>query len=325
MYQINLSSILGKLALGIILTIFNCCERDYVPSVITIPMTDLTLTTGKIGGFVTSDGGTQILGRGVCWSTKETPTISDNNKTDTYNTLGSFSIFATDLLSDQRYYYRAFAVNKKGVGYGELLSFTSYLGIASDIDGNVYNTIRIGSQIWMAQNLKARRFRNGDIIPNTIGNDQWANTISAAYCNFNNDESLGDIFGRLYNSYAIVDSRNIAPQGWHIPEEKEWQTLFSYLGGDTVAGGKMKERGTQSWSEPNTGATNESNFTALPGGYRSFYDGSFYGFRYVGFWWSTTKWINTEYFVYSLEHESKKIYELAWEINDGLSIRCLKD
>jgi uncharacterized protein (TIGR02145 family) len=325
MHRINLSSIFAKFAFGIILLIFNCCESDFVPSVMTVPMTDLTLNTAKIGGIIISDGGAQILGCGVCWSTNETPTIYDNNKTDTYTNLGSFIIIASDLFPDKRYYYRAFALNKKGVGYGELLSFTTYMGTESDIDGNVYNTVRIGNQIWMAQNLKVKRFRNGETIQNAKGNDQWVNANNAAYCNFNNDESFGDIFGRLYNSYAIVDSRNISPQGWHIPTENEWLTLFSYLGGDTIAGGKMKERGSQYWSEPNTGATNESNFTALPGGYRSCFDGSFYRSGSVGFWWSTTKWLNTEYLVFSLESNSKRIYKLAWEVNDGLSIRCIKD
>jgi uncharacterized protein (TIGR02145 family) len=326
MYRINLSSILAKLSPVILFAIFNCCERDYVPSVITESMTDLTLNTAKIAGYITSDGGTQIIERGICWSTNETPTISDNIKTDTFNTLGSFSIIATDLLPDRRYYYRAFALNKKGVGYGESLNFNTYLGTASDLDGNVYNTVKIGSQIWMVENLKVMRFRNGDVIPNITSNDQWVNTTSAAYCNFNNNESLGNTYGRLYNSYAMIDLRNIAPQGWHVPIAKEWETLFSYLGGDTIAGGKMKVKGTQYWHFPNTGATNESNFTALPWGFRVYYTGFFDWLRYYGLWWSSTKCYNyLLYYIYMLEYDSKRIEMRAYEPNWGLSIRCIKD
>lgn len=136
----------------------------------------------------------------------------------------------------------------------------------TDYDGNVYQTVLIGDQCWMMENLKVTHYRNGDPIPHVTDGVTWGNLTSGAYCNYNNDEGNVATYGRLYNWYAVDDSRNIAPAGWHVPSDAEWQTLVDYLGGDAVAGGKMKEAGTTHWASPNTGATNESGFTALPGG-----------------------------------------------------------
>jgi uncharacterized protein (TIGR02145 family) len=157
----------------------------------------------------------------------------------------------------------------------------------TDIDGNLYNTVVIGTQVWMKENLKVTHYRNGDSIPNVTSDSEWKNLTTGAYCNYLNSVNIANTYGRLYNWYAVNDSRNIAPTGWHIPSESEWMHLINYLGGYKVAGNKLKEAGSTHWhcNTNNAEATNESGFTALPGGFRiptetceylGFY-GSFFG------------------------------------------------
>lgn len=137
-----------------------------------------------------------------------------------------------------------------------------------DIDGNIYQAVKIGKQLWLAENLKVIHYRNGDPIQHIIDDIQWHNGGFGAYCNYGNDQTNATIYGCLYNWYAVNDKRNICPSGWHIPTEAEWTVLVNYLGGDSIAGGKMKEAGTIHWESPNTGAINISGFSALPGGGR---------------------------------------------------------
>ena len=138
----------------------------------------------------------------------------------------------------------------------------------TDIDGNTYTTVKIGDQWWMAENLKVTHYRNGEEIPNITDNTEWANLTSGAYCDYDNNPNNVATYGRLYNWYSIEDSRDLAPDGWHVPSRDEWQTMIEYLGGDGIAGGKLKESGTEHWLSPNEGATNESGFSALPSGMR---------------------------------------------------------
>ncbi|MCX6230291.1 MAG: fibrobacter succinogenes major paralogous domain-containing protein [Bacteroidetes bacterium] len=194
-----------------------------------------------------------------------------------------------------------------------------------DIDGNIYKTIRIGSQIWMAENLKVTRYRNGDLIPNITDYNQWIYFNSAAYCNYNNDTNNAKIYGHLYNFYVVSDSRNICPPGWHIPSYAEWETLTNYLGGDTIAGAKLKETGTAHWFAPNYGATNESGFTAVPGGNRldigvDIFMGSFSTF------WSTSDFSSTSGIqIYEIHSEGPNVGTYFCTKKTGLSIRCVKD
>lgn len=158
----------------------------------------------------------------------------------------------------------------------------------TDIEGNVYGTVRIGKQWWMAENLKVLQYSNGDSIP-WVTKSQWKNIKTPAYCAYTNEDSIANIYGYLYNWWAVVDSRNIAPEGWHVPTDDEWKTLIHYLGGPDVAGGKLKEAGTAHWESPNTGATNESGFCALPAGVRSRIDGSFGGLHEIAYFWTSTE------------------------------------
>lgn len=166
----------------------------------------------------------------------------------------------------------------------------------TDIDGNIYNTITIGTQVWTKENLRVTHYRNGDSIPNVADSLQWYNLTSGGYCNYDNNSNNGDIYGRLYNWYAIQDLRNIAPLGWHVPTYEDWDTLQIFAGYDLVAGGKLKEIGTSHWMSPNTGATDEYDFTALPGGQRAdlIYSGTFAEITTQGYWWSSSE-IDTVY------------------------------
>jgi uncharacterized protein (TIGR02145 family) len=142
-------------------------------------------------------------------------------------------------------------------------------GSVTDIEGNVYKTVKIGSQWWMAENLKTTRFNYGSAILMVADSNAWFMQIGPAYCWYDNDSMTNkNIYGALYNSYAVKTGK-LSPAGWHIPTESDWTTLTTYLGNHYVAGGKMKESGYVHWVAPNTGATNESGFTALPGGYRA--------------------------------------------------------
>jgi uncharacterized protein (TIGR02145 family) len=194
-----------------------------------------------------------------------------------------------------------------------------------DIDSNVYHTIVIGTQVWMVENLKTTRYRNGDPIHNITMISEWDNMTSGACCDYANTLNNRRTYGKLYNWYAVNDSRNIAPVGWHVPSTAEWNTLISFLGGKDVAGGKLKETGTKHWDNPNAGVTNESGFTALPGGNR-YFSGQFLQMGRVGFWWSTTKYSKGYAYFLNLSYDDGKIgYYKFLRLNGGLSVRCVKD
>jgi uncharacterized protein (TIGR02145 family) len=193
----------------------------------------------------------------------------------------------------------------------------------TDLDGNIYMTITIDTQVWMAENLKTTRFRNGDNIQNATDSSEWVNTSAGAYCDYDNTPLNSYFNGRLYNWYAVYDSRNLAPVGWHIPSNDEWATLAEYLGGNAIAGGKMKETGTVHWDDPNIGATNESGFTAIPGGSRD--NGHFDYMGTVGAWWSATQFdTQTAYFLF-LINDAYSFVQSKADKNYGCSVRCIKD
>ena len=198
-------------------------------------------------------------------------------------------------------------------------------GTVTDIDGNSYKTVKIGNQWWMAENLKVTHYRNGDPVPKTSTNSWWEGLTTGAYCYYGNNENYVSTFGNLYNWYVISDDRNIAPEGWHVPTIEEWLELADLLGGEDVAGGKIKDVGTQFWSYPNTGATDLYYFTALPGGYRG-NDGIYYDINeYTAFWSSTENNQGTGAYGYCLYYNSSKLSFLAAIKTFGYSIRCVKN
>lgn len=294
------------------------------PTVSTAAVSVVTETTAQCGGTITADGGAAVTACGVCWSTNVDPTTADSKTADAAAS-GSFSSSATGLTAGTQYYIRAYATNSAGTGYGAAESFTTTAAstTVTDIDGHVYPTVTIGTQVWMAENLKVAHYRNGDAIPNVPGGLAWEALMTGAYCEYDNSADSADVYGRLYNWYAVNDSRNVAPEGWHVPSHAEWQTLVWYLASD--AGGKMKEADTAHWASPNTGATNESGFTALPAGMCG-YQGLYIGMPQQTWFWSSSEYPNGRARVCELWS-----YSAAAEIGghlskySGLSIRCVKD
>jgi uncharacterized protein (TIGR02145 family) len=196
----------------------------------------------------------------------------------------------------------------------------------ADIDGNVYKTVTIGTQIWLSENLKTTKYNDGTTIPLVTDNAAWTALNSAGYCWYNNDTVNKRIYGALYNWYA-VNTDKLCPTGWHIPTEADWLNLINYLGGANIAGGKMKEIGLTHWKEQNVGATNESGFTAIPGGLRSTF-GDFGTLGIYGRWWSSTPYSLDPQFAVSVEidNDSAEAYiEHVTYAGNGESVRCLKD
>ncbi|MCF6365308.1 MAG: fibrobacter succinogenes major paralogous domain-containing protein [Bacteroidales bacterium] len=216
-----------------------------------------------------------------------------------------------------------------------LLIFSSYsskdsgyckfkLGIMKDIEGNLYKTISIGEQVWMLENLRVESYRNGDPIPNIKNNNEWQSTMKGAYCNYNNNSKYSSQYGNLYNWYAINDKRHIAPAGWHVPNDNDWQKLIDYLGGEDIAGGRLKERGFKHWDKPNMDAFDSFGFKALPGGIR-YATGKFYNLGSGGYWWSSTEKDDGFGIVYHVYYFYSNIYRYNLYKELGVSVRCIKD
>ena len=200
-------------------------------------------------------------------------------------------------------------------------------GTMTDQDGNVYKTITIGTQTWMAENLRTTKYRDGTEIPNVTGNSDWVALTTGANCtnNYIPEADPSVTYGRLYNWYAVSDSHNIAPTGWHVPTVAEWTSLITYLGGEYAAGGKMKETGTIHWATQDTYTTNESGFTALPAGGRFRSSGEFIGTGYNGFFWGSTANDFTYSFKFYLDCSNNRCVRNYSLKTDGLSLRLIKD
>ena len=205
----------------------------------------------------------------------------------------------------------------------------------TDIDGNVYRTVTIGTQVWMAENLKVTHYRNGDAITNVTDSATWAGLTTGAYCEYDNNPNNVAVYGRLYNWYAVSDSRNIAPVGWHVPSDEEWKQLEMYIGMSQIQadaehwrgtneGGKLKESGTTHWSSPNTGATNESGFSALPVGFR-FVDGGYRELSMNVNFWTSTAWDGSVAWHRFLYYINSDVYRGHDSYRYGFAIRCVKD
>lgn len=207
------------------------------------------------------------------------------------------------------------------------------INLVSDIEGNSYKTVKIGTQIWMAENLKTTKYNDGTSIPVVTDIAAWVALNTPAYCWYNNDEAANkNIYGALYNWYAVDvvtnGGKNICPTGWHLSSDEEWQTLISFNGGMSTAGGKLKEAGLVHWVSPNLGATNESGFNALPGGMRIDFTGIFSYLGENSMWWSSTVATPGNPFIWGLFYERTDIGfngSVVGKETQGRSVRCLKD
>jgi len=304
------------------------------PSITTGEVTNITTTTATCSGTVTSDGKATVTTRGVCWSALQNPTIA-NSKTTNGDGQGTFTSYITGLSPITTYYVRAYATNAEGTAYGEQRTFTTldreYGSLTDSRDGNVYKTVTIGEQVWMAENLR--------YLPSVIGT-KTSTTDSKCYYVYGYEGTDVDaakatdnykIYGVLYNYSAANAS---CPEGWHIPNDSEWERLATILGGKEVAGGKMKETGTAHWSSPNEGATNSSGFTALPGGYLYYqwYERkkTFRSIGTTGRFWSSTSWdggSSRGKHTYGLGSSGTALGQSGYNQNyyGGSSLRCIRD
>ncbi len=183
--------------------------------------------------------------------------------------------------------------------------------------------VTIGIQMWMNKNLNVDHYRNGDSIPEVRDSATWVNSKTGAWCYYNNSDSLGKIYGKLYNWYAVNDPRGLAPEGWHVPSDKEWTILANFLGGDSIAGRKLKEPEYLHWKIHYLNPTNESGFSALPGGCCQS-NGAFGALSYIGYWWSSTESANFA-LSRSLNGMNDNITVNNCDQKVGFSVRCVKD
>jgi uncharacterized protein (TIGR02145 family) len=299
----------------------------YTPTVTTSQVINFTANSASIGGNIISDGGAAVTSRGVCWSWKQTYPTTDDFITSDGTGIGGFASSLTGLTAHTIYDVRAYATNSRGTGYGDNVEFTTAkestdndiifnlnitYGALSDVDGQTYKTVQIGSQIWMAENLRTTKYNDSSSI--------------SLYSWYNNDISNKNIYGALYSGYAVITGK-LCPTGWHVPTDAEWETLIAYTGGANNGALKLKEIGTIHWLGPNTWTTNETGFTALPGGF-SFNDMTFFGYIEVtGSWWTSTE---SDNYLYS--YDMNYMYPYYDEVHSGrgekgagFSVRCIKN
>ncbi len=273
---------------------------------------------------IPDSGGKTITQRGIVYSTTENPTTL-NDKILSGTGIGEFSITITGLTQKTTYFVRAFASNEVGTAYSNQIKLTTNTASTtiSDIEGNTYNTINIGNQIWMTSNLSTSRFRNGVYIPYILNSTQWATTKSPALSFYNHDNNFESNYGKQYNWYAVADPQGLCPVGWHIPTNSDWTVLSDNLGGLNLAGGRMKNAGTTFWIFPSNG-TNASGFNGLPGGFRNV-DGTFGILLHNAYWWSATDENEQKAFSRSIVYTDNVLSVNSSLKNQGFSIRCLKD
>lgn len=315
---------------------FTACKKDKSSSSAIVLMTNevsnVNGDSAVAGGNITADGGSAILERGVCYDTIHSPDLTGfhtNNGTGK----GMFSCTINKLRPNTLYYVRAYARNSVDTCYGNEVTFNSSSKVF-DFDGNVYSIVTIGHQYWMKENLHTTHFRNGDSLPVNVVDSVWQTTYTGTAAIYNNDSINLAVYGRLYNWYAVADPRGLCPSGWHVPSDGDWNKLAIYLDPQTdttltgsesqIAGGMLKEASLDFWFSPNTGATNSSGFSALPGGYRS-YLGAYYLLGPYGYWWSSTQSSTNNAWYRTLNYNNANVYRDFDLKRNGFSVRCIHD
>jgi len=295
------------------------------PTVTSLAASSITSISAQLNGTVNPNflSTSVVFEYGTSTSYGNTINASQSPVTGTTSTNVSASI--TGLAASTLYHFRIVANNTLGTSNSNDMTFTTLSNSQIvDIDGNVYNTINIGTQIWMKENLKTTKYRDGTAISYCVDTVGWTLLSDGAYCFWGNDVSNKNTYGALYNYYSVVSSHNLCPTGWHVPTDNEWSTLETYLGGASTAGGKLKETGTTYWGTPNLGATNESGFTARPGGMRGA-DGLYIYIGTYGYWWSSTANLSTDAWNRRLYCNSTDVTRSNDNKKLGASVRCIKD
>jgi uncharacterized protein (TIGR02145 family) len=299
-----------------------------VPELTTAEISGIALNIAVSGGNISSDGGAPVTTRGVCWSTEPDPDINDPFVSGGTGT-GSFTCEIKGLSPGSRYYVRAFAQNKGGIAYGNQIIFNTNI---ADADGNQYRTVTIGTQVWMAENLRTTKLNDNSPLPNVTVNAEWISFTAPAYCWYNNDIVNESVYGALYNWYT-AKAASVCPSGWHVPTDEEFATLEQYLGipadqlftwgwRGTDQGTKLKD--TTGWDTGGNG-TNESGFSALPGGYRYGATGEFFLLTSITYWWSSTEHDADRGWYRRLDTSNGGTYRASTSKKGGKYIRCLKN
>ncbi|MBN1180969.1 MAG: hypothetical protein JXB49_01690 [Bacteroidales bacterium] len=304
----------------------------------------ITDNSVKIWANIISEGDNSVSQRGVCWNTEGSPTIEDNYEWNGSGE-GIYFIKALGLQFDSTYYASAYAITSIDTTYGNEINFTvsgdtvTCPSTVTDYDGNTYNVVKIGCQCWTQENMNVSHYSDGTEVPRINSYSAWVakSDTAKAWCYYDTTASYGSIYGALYTWNASVNGdtgsdsipsgiQGICPVGWHVPSYDEWSILINYLGGSQVAGGKIKESGTGHWTSPNTGATNESGFTALPGGQRERSSGDFLDIGYSGSWWHASMVHSVSSWFFKLYYNSGGSGGGGFTYKGtGLSVRCIKD
>ena len=305
-------------------------------SLLTLPFERVTDVEAYIGGNVLNDGGTPIVQRGVCYSHNPLPTLADNY-TVNGSGLGVFEAHLTGLTPDSVYYARAYATNGVFTMYGNqqviitragtiLISSSQGAGV-TDSEGHFYSSVVLGNgQEWMAENLRSSFYANGDPIIHMPDSTQWHFTTgnqNGAWVNFNNDSQNDLLFGKLYNGFAIIDTRNVCPTGWHVPTLQELESFVNYLGGFLDAAAHLMKLPGNAWPVPNYYSTNASGFSSKLNGFRSA-ESLFHPHGSV--WWTSTESLNQNFlWTMRLLQYDNSVHISDIQLQNGFSVRCVKD
>ena len=303
-----------------------------VPTLTTTDFSEITPTTVVTGGSISNNGGSAIIANGVCWSTSENPTIDDNLTTDAIGS-ATFVSNITGLTPGTVYYVRAYASNSAETGYGNQLILTTSI---TDIEGNIYRTVLIGTQIWTAENLKTVKLNDNTDIPNVTGSAEWMALTTMAYSWYNNSVSNKDVYGAVYN-WHTVNTGTLCPSGWHVPTDTEYNTMEIHLGipaadiniyGFRGSDQGTKLKGTTTWNAGGNG-TNSSGFNAIAGGYRQWTTGLFWGIGINTYFWTSTDDTGngnpTVAWYRRLDNTDTRSYKATTEKTGGKYVRCIKD
>ena len=305
----------------------SCLTLGSAPAATTLAQTNLSTTTVTLNGLVDANELSTVVSfeYGTTTAYGTTISVAESPATGSADTV---TAAITGLTSNTTYHFRVKAVNDIGTAYGGDSTFTTVItgipGTVSDNDGNTYQTIGIGYQVWMTENLKTRKLNDGTAIALVDKDTSWAKLTTAAYCWYGNDEATNkNSYGAVYNWYTI-NTTKLCPSGWHVPSDDEFSSLVKYLGGASKAGGLLKESGLSHWNSPNTGASNQYDFKAVGGGMR-LDDGRFDFVKVEGGWWSSTNYsdLNGAY-LYMLFNYSNS-FQGYTNKKYGKSVRCVKN
>ena len=302
-----------------------------LPKVTTTAAVSISNHSATLGGNVVKNGSAEVTERGVCWSTNSNPTTT-NSKSASGSGAGSFTSNLSGLTSGTTYYVRAYAINSVGTAYGNEVSFTTtssveYGGGATDIDGNTYQSVIIGTQEWMAENLRASKYNDGTTIPNITDNTAWKNLSTGAWCNYNNSSSNDATYGKLYNWYA-VETGKLCPTGWHVPTDADWTVLTDYLtanGHNGTEGKALKATSGWDFSVYSENGTDDYGWLGLPGGLRYGLYGHFDDVGGYGNWWSSSQEYADGAWGRGLASNDDDVDRYSWPKKNGFSVRCLRD